>query len=73
MPEPPEGTFLAWLDCTAVGPDNTARERFLDRGRVALDPGLRFGAVGAGYCRLNFATSEAILDEAVDRMAAALA
>ncbi len=70
--DPPEATFLAWLDCTAVGPDNTARERFLDRGRVALEPGLRFGAVGAGYARLNFATSEAILDEAVDRMAAAL-
>ena len=41
---PPEATFLAWLDCSALGPDNQARDRFLERGRVALEPGLRFGA-----------------------------
>jgi cystathionine beta-lyase len=69
---PPEATFLAWLDCSAIGPDDTARDRFLDRGRVALEPGLRFGAGGSGYARLNFATSAAILDEATSRMAAAL-
>ena len=69
---PPEATFLAWLDCSAIGPDDTARERFLDRGRVALEPGLRFGASGSGYARLNFGTSEAILDEAISRMATAL-
>ena len=66
---PPEATFLAWLDCTAVGPDDQARERFLDRGRVALEPGLRFGAIGSGYARLNFATSSDILDQATSRMA----
>jgi cystathionine beta-lyase len=70
---PPQATFLAWLDCTAIGPDDTARERFLDRGRVALEPGLRYGAAGAGHARLNFATSPAILDEAITRMATALA
>ncbi len=66
---PPEATFLAWLDCTALGPDDQARERFLDRGRVALEPGLRFGAIGSGYARLNFATSSDILDQATARMA----
>jgi cystathionine beta-lyase len=69
---PPEATFLAWLDCSAIGPDDTARDLFLDRGRVALEPGLRYGAAGSGYVRLNFATSAAILDEATSRMAAAL-
>lgn len=66
---PPEATFLAWLNCTALGPDNQARERFLDHGRVALEPGLQFGAVGSGYARLNFATSPGILDQATARMA----
>jgi len=66
---PPEATFLAWLNCTALGPDNQARDRFLDHGRVALEPGLRFGAVGSGYARLNFATSPDILDQATARMA----
>ncbi len=69
---PPEATFLAWLDCSAIGPDDTARALFLDRGRVALEPGLRYGAIGSGFTRLNFGTSEAILDDAVGRMAAAL-
>ena len=66
---PPEATFLAWLNCTALGADNQARDRFLDHGRVALEPGLRFGAAGSGYARLNFATSPDILDEATARMA----
>ena len=66
---PPEATFLAWLNCTALGADNQARERFLDHGRVALEPGLHFGAAGSGYARLNFATSPDILDQATARMA----
>jgi cystathionine beta-lyase len=66
---PPEATFLAWLNCTALGADNRAWERFLEHGRVALEPGLRFGAVGSGYARLNFATSPDILDQATARMA----
>jgi cysteine-S-conjugate beta-lyase len=67
----PEASFLAWLDCAALGPDDQARERFLDRGRVALEPGLRFGAAGSGHARLNFATSAGLLDQATARMAAA--
>jgi cystathionine beta-lyase len=80
---PPAATFLAWLDCSSLVPDASlvpdsslvpdVRDVFLDRGRVALEPGLRFGAAGAGFVRLNFGTSPEILDEAVRRMAAALA
>jgi cystathionine beta-lyase len=70
--DPPEATYLAWLDCTALGPGNQARDLFLERGRVALEPGLRFGAVGSGYARLNFATSSDILDQATARMAASV-
>ena len=66
---PPEATFLAWLNCAALGADDRARERFLDHGRVALEPGLHFGAAGSGYARLNFATSPGILDQATARMA----
>jgi len=66
---PPEATFLAWLNCAALGADDRARERFLEHGRVALEPGLHFGAAGSGYARLNFATSPDILDQATARMA----
>ena len=68
---PPEATYLAWLDCAALGQGDRARELFLSRGRVALEPGTRFGAAGSGFARLNFGTSAEILDEATARMAAA--
>jgi cystathionine beta-lyase len=67
---PPEATYLAWLDCSALSPE--PHELFLERARVALEPGTRFGAAGAGYVRLNFATGPDILEEAVARMAAAV-
>ncbi|HTF08357.1 MAG TPA: aminotransferase class I/II-fold pyridoxal phosphate-dependent enzyme, partial [Asanoa sp.] len=69
--QPPEATFLAWLDCSAIGGGAAPRELFFEKGRVALEPGPRFGAAGSGHVRLNFGTSAEILEAAVDRMAAA--
>ena len=69
---PPQGTYLAWLDCQALNlPDDPAAV-FLERGRVAVNSGLAFGTGGAGRVRLNFATSPELLTEAVRRMASAL-
>ncbi|MYW46562.1 aminotransferase class I/II-fold pyridoxal phosphate-dependent enzyme [Streptomyces sp. SID486] len=70
---PAEATFLAWLDCRALGLGDDPAGAFLERGRVALSSGLPFGTGGAGHARLNLATSPDILTEAVRRMAAALA
>ncbi|MCI4065150.1 aminotransferase class I/II-fold pyridoxal phosphate-dependent enzyme [Micromonospora sp. R77] len=78
----PEGTYLAWLDCTGLGvpTDEPAdgpgvvtdlagpAKMFLDRARVALSSGHVFGTGGTGFVRLNFGTSPAILTEAVTRM-----
>src|SRR5699024_3178715 len=68
----PEATYLAWLDCSGLGlgGTNDPAATFLERGKLALSPGAEFGSGGAGHVRLNFATSEAILTEAVRRMAA---
>ncbi|MEO3849962.1 aminotransferase class I/II-fold pyridoxal phosphate-dependent enzyme [Streptomyces sp. B8F3] len=68
----PDGTFLAWLDCRALGLGDDPAAVFLEHGRVALASGIPFGTGGAGHARLNFATSPEVLTEAVDRMAAAL-
>ncbi|MFI9600198.1 MalY/PatB family protein [Streptomyces sp. NPDC052043] len=84
---PPQGTYLAWLDCTGLGlHDDRPTEGpgvvsdlagparlFLDEARVALSSGHVFGSGGAGCVRLNFATSPAILREALTRMGRALA
>lgn len=69
---PPAATYLAWLDCSAIGAGNQPRDLFFERGQVALEPGLRFGGPGDGHVRLNFATSAEILDQATANMAAAL-
>jgi cystathionine beta-lyase len=69
---PPEAGYLAWLDCRALGLGDDPAAAFLERGRVALTPGLNFGTGGAGHARLNFGTSGALLEEAVRRMAAAV-
>jgi cystathionine beta-lyase len=65
---PPAATYLAWLDCSAYGSDEVPRDRFLSEAGVALEPGTRFGAAGAGFVRLNFATSPEILEQAITRM-----
>jgi cysteine-S-conjugate beta-lyase len=69
---PPEGTYLAWLDCRRLDLPGEASAVFLQRGRVAVNPGRDFGPPGAGFVRLNLATHPDILTEAVERMAAAL-
>jgi cysteine-S-conjugate beta-lyase len=70
---PPEATFLAWLDCRKLGTGDAPQRRFLERGRVAVEPGPKFGTPGDGWVRLNFGTSAEILEAAVDRMARAVA
>lgn len=70
--EPPEATYLAWLDCSALDLGADPAAVFLRRGRVALEPGERFGE-GAGFARLNFGTSRELVTEAVRRIRVALA
>lgn len=64
----PEATYLAWLDFRPVGLGDDPVDQLLERGRVALSPGPDFGPRGHGFARLNFATSEVILDQIVDRL-----
>ena len=67
---PPEASYLAWLDCRALGEDPAGL--FLARGRVALVDGAEYGEPGRGFVRLNSGTTRAILQEAVRRLAQAV-
>ncbi len=69
---PPQASFLAWLDCRAleVGPD--PQSYLLASARVGLSAGADFGPPGEGHMRLNFGCTRARLDEAIDRMEAAI-
>ncbi len=63
----PQATYLAWLDCRGLGLGDDPAETFRERG-VELAPGPRFGSIGTGFARLNFATSPIVLEAIVERM-----
>lgn len=65
---PAEASYLAWLECDIDDPAG----RFLEHGRVALNPGVTFGAAYGRYTRLNVGTRPELVREAVSRMASAL-
>ena len=69
---PPEATYLAWLDFRAYNLGDDPAAWLLERAKVALGAGPDFGEHGTGYARLNFATTRAVLDEAIDRIVGAL-
>lgn len=70
---PPEATYLAWLDCSALGlGDRELREFFVHKAGLGLSPGLSFGKEGSGFMRLNFAVPRSVLSDALDRLDKAL-
>jgi cystathionine beta-lyase len=69
----PEAGYLTWLDCRYAGLGDDPAAAFLEHGRVALYSGLRFGAAGAGYARLNVGTTPELVEEALTRLRSAVA
>ncbi|WP_299024842.1 PatB family C-S lyase [uncultured Thermanaerothrix sp.] len=70
--QPPEATYLAWLDCRGLDLQPNPYEFFLNEARVALNNGRDFGAEGRGFVRLNFGCPRATLEQGLLRMKAAL-
>ncbi len=66
----PEGTYLAWLDCSAVGVEDPAAF-FLREARVAVSDGPPFRGGCPQHVRLNLATSRALLEQIVSALGAA--
>lgn len=70
---PPEGTYLAWMDCRALAMgDHELRDFFAQKAGLGLSPGLSFGKEGSGFMRLNFAHSPAVIDQALEKLSQAL-
>jgi cysteine-S-conjugate beta-lyase len=70
--EPPRAGYLAWLDLRALGLGEDPAAAILERGGLALNSGPTFGPQGAGFARLNFGTSPALVTDAVERIARAV-
>ena len=69
---PPDGTYLAWLDCSAMDLPHSPGALVTDRAHITVVDGPAFGAGGAGAFRFNFATPQPILATMVERIAAVL-
>ncbi|MGD0780688.1 MAG: MalY/PatB family protein [Dehalococcoidales bacterium] len=70
----PQGTYLLWLDCSALGMDDKTLSNFMkEKAKVGLDDGFMFGAGGSGFERMNIACPRSILKEALQRIEKAVA
>jgi cystathionine beta-lyase len=65
-----QATYLAWLDARALELENPVK--FFEDHGVGLSDGVPFGAP-KGFLRLNFGCPRTQLEEALSRMATALA
>ena len=65
----PGGAFYVFPNIRGTGMDDVSfAETMLEKAGVALLPGSNFGAAGAGYVRLCYATSRENIDEGIKRM-----
>jgi len=70
----PEGTYLVWLDCRALGlNDKALDELVIQRAKLWLDGGHMFGQGGSGFQRVNIACPRQLLEQAMEQLAAAVA
>ncbi|HWC24159.1 MAG TPA: MalY/PatB family protein [Flexivirga sp.] len=70
---PADSLYLTWMDCRGLGLDAAELDRFmLLRARLWLDKGQKFGQEGHGYMRVNLGCPRATVDEAIQRLTAAL-
>ncbi|WP_434623785.1 PatB family C-S lyase [Pseudomonas sp. Z1-29] len=63
----PQGTYLAWLDCSGLGLDDP-QAFFLKEAKVGLSAGMDFGDDAGQFVRLNFGCPRALLEEGLARM-----
>ncbi|WP_299038426.1 MalY/PatB family protein [uncultured Pseudokineococcus sp.] len=69
---PPEGTYLALLDCRALELEPTPAAFFRERAGVALTDGAACGRAAEGFVRLTTAMPRPLLERAVRQMGEAL-
>jgi cystathionine beta-lyase len=68
----PDFSYLAWLDLSGLNLGENPAQVLLEKGKLALNAGITFGPESGNFVRLNFATGEEMLDEAVSRIASCI-
>ena len=69
----PQGTYLVWLDCRALGLSDGELSRLFEKTRgLWVDDGTVFGKGGSGFERINIACPRSVLKLALDKLCAAV-
>jgi cystathionine beta-lyase len=69
----PQGTYLALVDARGLGlAPEAVFSFFLEKARVQLDDGLKFGPELGGFLRMNMACPRSRLEQALERIEAAV-
>lgn len=65
----PEGTYLLWIDCRKLGlSDDELKDALLNKGKLALEPGKKYGKDGEGFVRMNIGCPRSTLEEGLRRL-----
>lgn len=65
----PEATFLIWLDFREYGMNDQELMKFtVEKAKVGLNNGGRFGTGGDGWLRLNIGCPRTVLEEGLNRL-----
>lgn len=65
-----EGTYLAWLDCRALGlNDDALQQALIHTSKIAPSMGRSFGSQGKGFIRINLGCPRQYLEDAIRGLA----
>lgn len=67
-----QGTYLEWIDLRAFGWNPQEQERIMLDADLFFDEGSLFGKEGEGFERMNLACPRKVLENALERLCAAL-
>ncbi|WP_342514831.1 MalY/PatB family protein [Sporosarcina sp. FSL K6-1522] len=69
----PHATYLLWIDYRGTGlTEEAMMDKLLTTGKLALEPGSKYGEAGRGFLRMNVATPRALVEEGVKRFIMAM-
>lgn len=69
----PQSTYLLWIDYRGTGlTEETVMKLLLTKGKLALEPGSKYGEHGKGFLRMNIACPFETLEDGVKRFITAL-
>ncbi|WP_336824220.1 MalY/PatB family protein [Sporosarcina sp. USHLN248] len=69
----PEATYLLWIDYRNTGlSEQEMMDKLLKKGKLALEPGSKYGEAGKGFLRMNIAAPRSVVEDGVERFITAM-